>query len=114
MYKKIGLIFLVAVLLMTGTAWAAEKEKENDVVFADRNSQRGPDYIEVYKKEGNGDKNYLYTITQVQTPGGEYCTIITFASETSGSATCRPRSEVANPDVYRELKPNLFPDRKPN
>lgn len=113
MRKRIAAAFAAAALLMVGTAEAGTKEKENDVVFADRNSQRGPDYIEVFKKEGTSGKNYLYTVTQVITPGGMYCTIVTFSSETAGSATCLARSEVANPDVFRPLKPELFPDVNP-
>ncbi len=94
-------------------AGAGEKEKKNDVVFHDQDSQTGPDYIEVFKKEGTKGKNYLYTVTQIVTPGGEYCTIITFASETAGTSTCRKRSDIENPDAFRQLKPDLFPDRGP-
>lgn len=106
-------IVLSLLTIFVGTAWAGEAEKLNDVVFHDRDSQRGPDYIEVFKKESTSGKNYMYTVTQIVTPGGEYCTVIAFASESAGTATCRQRSEVANPDVYRQLKPELFPDNKP-
>lgn len=114
MRKKIAAAFAAATLLTVGTAAAGTREKENDVVFADRNSQRGPDYVEVFKKEGTSGKNYLYTVTQIVTPGGMYCTVITFSSETAGTATCLNRSEVANPDAFRPLKPELFPDVKPS
>ena len=114
MKRKIAAAFAAAALLTVGTAEAGTKEKENDVVFADRNSQRGPDYIEVFKKEGTSGKNYLYTVTQIVTPGGMYCTIVTFASETAGDATCLSRDQVSNPEVFRQLKPELFPDVKPS
>lgn len=102
-----------AALLTVGTAYEADEQKQNNVVFADRNSQRGPDYVEVFKKEGTNGKNYLYTVTQIVTPGGMYCTVITFSSETAGTATCLSRAEVGNPDAFRPLNSELFPDVKP-
>lgn len=111
----IGLSVIVVALasFFAGQAWADEVNKRNDVVFNDRPTGRGPDYIEVYKKEGKGDKNYLYTLTQVVTPGGPFCTVVTGDSERTIAITCAPREDVAHPELYRELNPGLFPDAAP-
>lgn len=113
----IGLCVVVVALasFFVGQAWAADEQKRNDVVFSDRNSQRGPDYVEVFKKEGTSGKNYLYTLSWFIDPGsGEYCTSVTFASETAGWGKCLPRDQVDHPERYRPLDPNMFPDRKPS
>lgn len=112
-YRTRALLAAVAcTLLLTGTGTAVADDaaqRSNDIVFNDRPSGRGPDYYEVFKQEGRGHKNYLYTVTQVETPGGLFCTVITFASETAGSATCLP--SVANPGVFRKLDPATYPAR---
>lgn len=109
--KVFACVAALAILLGTGTAIAGDKEKENDIVWHDRNSKTGPDYYEFFKKEGTNSKNYLYTITQVRTTGGLYCTIVTVASETGVQATCLP--EVPNPQAFREMDPNAFKDVAP-
>lgn len=48
-------------------------------------------YIEVFKKEGRGDKNYLYTITEFEDAWNRQCTVVTGASETAISLDCQPK-----------------------
>lgn len=109
MRKRILAAFAAASLLMVGTAYAGDAEKKNDVVFRDRHADgRGPDYIEVFKKEGTNGKNYLYTVTQIRTEGGLFCTVITFSSETAGTATCL--TSIPNPEAFRPLDPARYAD----
>lgn len=102
----------IATSLVLGgsAAWAGEKEKRNDVVFHDQSYVAGvPDYIEVFKQEGTQGKNYLYTLTFVRLPSGQYCSVITFASETAGTMACA--DQVPNPEVFRPLDPSKFRER---
>ncbi len=115
--NRIIRLLLVAALclgsLFVGVAWADEANKRNDIVFNDRPSGRGPDYVEVFKKEGKGDKNYMYTITYVITPSGLYCTVFSYASETQGWGHCQTSEQVTgDKSIFRELRPDAFPDRK--
>lgn len=52
-------------------------------------------------------------VAQVVTSGGMYCTIVTFASETAGSAACLAREDVPNPGAFIVLDPNRYPDGAP-
>lgn len=45
-------------------------------------------YIEVFKQEGRGDKNYLYTITEFKDEWGRQCTVVTGSSETAIALDC--------------------------
>ena len=63
-------------------AWAGS---DNDRVLGEDK------YIEVFKKEGRGDKNYLYTITEFEDAHGRQCTVVTGASETSIAIDCDRR-----------------------
>lgn len=106
--------FLTATVAVTvlgiGTAWAGDAQKKNDVILHESTSH-GPEYIEIFKKEGTNGKNYLYTVSQVRTSGGLFCTVITFASESAGTSTCL--TSVPNPDAFIPLDPDAHPDVAP-
>lgn len=112
--KTAAVLLAAAVIVGSGTAWADSKSdrRSNDVVFHDTAMRGGvPDYVEVYKQEGNGDKNYLYTVTQVISPAGQFCTVFTFASEASGFGSCVGREAVEFPERFRPLDPSQFRER---
>lgn len=111
--RFVAVVLACLATFWTGVAFAGDAEKRNDVVLHDRNSNGPADYVEVFKKEGTNGKNYLYTITQVVTSGGMYCTVVTFASETAGSATCVTRDQVSNPSAFIVLDPARYPDGPP-
>ncbi len=114
---KVGVVLsaiVIATSVAGGVAFAGDTEKKNDVVLRDRHPNGSPaDYVEVFKKEGTNGKNYLYTVTNVVTAGGMYCTVITFASETAGSATCLTRAETPNPEAFIVLDATRYPDGPP-
>jgi hypothetical protein len=76
------LIAGVIVGVIVGACGSAVAGSQNDTVFHE------DQYREFFKQEGNGDKNYLYTITQQDAPPPGKCAVYTFASETAGTVAC--------------------------
>jgi hypothetical protein len=79
MLKPVVAATLVGVALFTGAA--AASTKNDRVLHEDR-------YVEVFKQEGHGDKNYLYTITEFTDRFGRDCTVVTGASESAIALQC--------------------------
>lgn len=73
----------VAALVLLGTGAASAGTQNDRVLHEDK-------YIEVFKQEGHGDKNYLYTITGFKDSFGRNCTVVTGASETAIALDCQP------------------------
>lgn len=73
----------VAAAVLFG-ATAASAGTANDTVLHES------DYTEVFKQEGHGKKNYLYTITGFKDSFGRNCTVVTGASETAIAIDCQP------------------------
>lgn len=103
---------LAAAVLAGGVAYASDTEKANDVVLRDRPSSGPPQYLEFFKKEGTNGKNYLYTLTQIATPGGNYCTVVTGDSERTIAISCSPAADVAHPEMFLPADPARFKDGK--
>lgn len=111
--KRLAVCVLLSVLTFAGgIAYASDAEKVNDIVLRDRPANGPAQYLEFYKKEGNGDKNYLYTLTQVATPGGNYCTVVTGDSEKTIAISCSPAADVAHPEMFLPADPARFRDGK--
>lgn len=80
-------------LVVGGSAEAVDRRAENDVVLHDL---QPPGYTEYFKQEGNGKKNYLYTVTRFITAEGVYCVVSTASSESSIAMQCFPPGSVPN------------------
>lgn len=104
------LSLLAAVTLAGGVAYASDANKLNDVVLRDTPSSGPPQYMEFFKKEGTNGKNYLYTMTQIATPGGNYCTVIVGDSERTIAISCSPAADVAHPEMFLPADPARFRD----
>lgn len=72
-------LFVPGFALVGGLAFAGSG---NDRVLKEE------DYVEVFKKEGNGDKNYLYTITEFEDEWGRLCTVVSGDSEKTMALDC--------------------------
>lgn len=77
-----GLLAGLILALFVAGCGGAIAGRGNDTVYHE------DQYNEYFKQEGNGDKNYLYTITEQPAPKPGMCNIYTFASETAGAVAC--------------------------
>jgi hypothetical protein len=81
--RRIIPVTIAAVALTGGIVGAGEG---NDRVLGEDK------YIEVFKREGRGDKNYLYTITSFEDEFGRECTVVSGDSEKTLALDCdRPQ-----------------------
>lgn len=88
------LLAIVIVLLVVGAgvAVANDSNKTNDRVLHDNSpaytvKEKGG-YGEVFKQEGKGDKNYLYTVTEFEDRWGRQCTAVSGDSEKTIALDC--------------------------
>ena len=82
-----ALVGLAVVLVaLAGGVVGADNTSNDRILRGDRN-----EYIEVFKKDSaNGDKNYLYTITQFKDSWGRQCTVVSGDSEKTIALDCDP------------------------
>lgn len=85
--RKVAGIFLLMFFTFTlglgGLAYAAGARSANDHVLNERK------YEEYFKQEGNGDKNYLYTVTrEVPAPAPGKCIVVSADSEQTIAVAC--------------------------
>jgi len=67
-----------------GSIVLADADDNDRILRGDLN-----DYIEVFKRDSeNGDKNYLYTITEFEDDWGRQCTVVTGDSEMTIALDC--------------------------
>jgi len=81
---KTAIALVVVLLGLAGGVVGADNNSNDRILRGDKN-----EYIEVFKKDSaNGDKNYLYTITQFKDSWGRICTVTTADSEKTIALDC--------------------------
>lgn len=94
MRRLAGLIGLVVLTVTLGIAAACADDatasggsnSNNDVILHDTGDS--PDFVEYFKQDGSGSKNYLYTQTSHPLPALGSCDFWTIASETGIVVVC--------------------------
>ncbi len=82
---KNRILVALAIIFAALTGGAVIAGTSNDIILKEDK------YNEYFKKEGNGDKNYLYTETEFKDRWGRECTVVTGASETAIALDCDRR-----------------------
>lgn len=79
--KKLITGTIIAVVVAGSATAVLASDKNDHVLHEDQ-------YQEYFKQEGNGDKNYLYTVTGFNDQFGRVCTVVTGDSEQTIALDC--------------------------